>query len=175
MSYTALWWTIGIQTIVIIVYDILLRGAKKAGAKQAVKELTKVEVVATSLNDLAKQVHDLSSSKGWWDDQKDSEGVLIYDEVCEQVPLKLVLIHSETSEAVEVYRETKDLAELRKSKFVLDKNGAMKPVGFDSEISDVLIRALDLTHALGIDIDKAVSDKHAYNQTRAHRHGGKRA
>lgn len=45
----------------------------------------------------------------------------------------------------------------------------------EEELADVIIRALDTAGTLRIDIDRAVRIKHAYNETRPHRHGGKLA
>jgi hypothetical protein len=39
----------------------------------------------------------------------------------------------------------------------------------------VEIRLHDLATRLGIDLEKEILEKHAYNQTRSHRHGGKLA
>lgn len=65
-----------------------------------------------------------------------------------------------------------------------DANGAMieladiqvlhKPEGVPSELADVLIRIGDMAYLYGIDLEKAVEEKMAYNKTRSFRHGGKR-
>ena len=55
---------------------------------------------------------------------------------------------------------------------VPSENG--KPEGFGVEIADAIIRCLDLTEALGIDIGERILEKHEYNGTRPHRHGGKK-
>jgi hypothetical protein len=53
-----------------------------------------------------------------------------------------------------------------------DYDGALrKPVGFMSELADIVIRVFDLTGALGGDLDAAVRYKMAYNKTRKHKHG----
>lgn len=52
---------------------------------------------------------------------------------------------------------------------------AGKPEGFVVELADVVIRIADLCGALGLDLAEAIEIKHAYNATRAYRHGGKRA
>ena len=83
--------------------------------------------------------------------------------VAKNIPEKLCLIHSEVSEALEDYRD---------GNLQADYEGS-KPVGFPSEMADILIRVFDLAGALGIDLDKAVAEKMAYNRTRPHRHGGK--
>lgn len=48
-----------------------------------------------------------------------------------------------------------------------------KPEGVASEIADILIRTLDFANGHGIDIEAAVANKVAYNQTRRHKHGRK--
>jgi NTP pyrophosphatase (non-canonical NTP hydrolase) len=73
-------------------------------------------------------------------------------------PLELIcLIHSELSEAVEEYR----------------KDGI--DGGFALELADVVIRVLDMCEYLNIDLESYMTKKHAYNQTREYRHGGKLA
>jgi NTP pyrophosphatase (non-canonical NTP hydrolase) len=138
-----------------------------------------------SLNDLRDQAHKNSCEKGWWDDQVTPgtatmqvvnkyrvargqeplayEFALASHKVAKNIPEKLCLIHSEVSEALEDYRD---------GNLQADYEGS-KPVGFPSEMADILIRVFDLAGALGIDLDKAVAEKMAYNRTRPHRHGGK--
>jgi len=72
-----------------------------------------------------------------------------------KVPAVLALIHSEVSEALEAFR--KDDA-----------------ANFREEMADTLIRVLDLSMGLGIDMDAEVSAKLAKNRTRGYRHGGNR-
>jgi dCMP deaminase len=45
----------------------------------------------------------------------------------------------------------------------------------EEEVADIIIRALDFAKERNIDLAKAVKRKHEFNQTREHRHGGKRA
>jgi NTP pyrophosphatase (non-canonical NTP hydrolase) len=51
--------------------------------------------------------------------------------------------------------------------------GEDKPIGFASELADVVIRVMDLAEAMGIDLEREILLKHEYNLTREHRHGGK--
>jgi len=69
------------------------------------------------------------------------------------VPALLALIHSEVSEALEAYRDEKPL---------------------DEELADVIIRVLDLSDRLGVDIGKTVREKVEKNKLRGFRHGRKR-
>ena len=41
----------------------------------------------------------------------------------------------------------------------------------EEELADIVIRALDVSRRLGIDIMRAIGAKHAYNVTRPFRHG----
>ena len=69
------------------------------------------------------------------------------------VPACLCLIHSEVSEALEAYRDEKPLGE---------------------ELADILIRTLDLTDRLNVNIDQEVKNKIEKNKLRGFRHGRKR-
>lgn len=51
----------------------------------------------------------------------------------------------------------------------------VKPLGIPIELADVIIRILDTCAAYRIDIDQAMAIKMTFNETRAQRHGGKRA
>lgn len=124
-----------------------------------------------SINEWVRACHSLSKSKGWYEGQTDRVRDGLDDNHIdklkeEHIPEKLCLIHSEVSEALEAYREG-DMG------FRLGKNG--KPEGFDAEIADIVIRCFDLAGALDIDLESAIRMKHEFNETRPHRHGGKRA
>ncbi|MDN4525347.1 MazG nucleotide pyrophosphohydrolase domain-containing protein [Fictibacillus fluitans] len=67
----------------------------------------------------------------------------------------LALIHSEVSEALEA-----------------DRKGDAE--NFAEELADVCIRIFDLCGARGIDLEKAIINKMAYNKNRSHKHGGKK-
>lgn len=112
----------------------------------------------------------------------------------------IALLHSEVTEAFEAYRngepdlwyehtvEVHDDGGIRSEKSG-PKSGSAdqraltgtfdgvevlgKPQGIASELADVLIRVLDMAEEKRIPLLQAVFDKHAYNQTRAYRHGNK--
>lgn len=120
-----------------------------------------------NLSTLQAAAHENSLSKGFWDDQKGPSGRLVPELVEEQIPLKLALIHSEVSEALEEYRNGHPAAEVR------IEDG--KPEGIPVELADAVIRIFDLCGACGIDLEDVVRQKMIFNATRPHRHGGKRA
>lgn len=101
------------------------------------------------LNELALEVIEINTSKGW-NCLKPEEWDDTY-----KVPAILGLIHSEVSEALEAFR-------------VGDKDN------FIEELADVVIRVIDCTGGLGMDIDSAIRAKLEKNKTRTYRHGGKR-
>jgi NTP pyrophosphatase (non-canonical NTP hydrolase) len=106
-----------------------------------------------TISELVKEAHSLACEKGWWPNVEDFS-----------VPEKLALIHSEVSEALEAYRNGEPLLHV--------VNG--KPEGMTAELADVVIRVADLCGALGVDLERAIALKHAYNATRPFRHGGKK-
>jgi NTP pyrophosphatase (non-canonical NTP hydrolase) len=93
-----------------------------------------------------KEVHEYAKDKGWWDRPR-------------PIPELLCLLHSEVSEALEAYRN--DIP-----------NDASH--GLAEELADLVIRVWDMSEALGLDIAKAVNEKHQKNLLRPYRHGGKK-
>jgi NTP pyrophosphatase (non-canonical NTP hydrolase) len=78
---------------------------------------------------------------------------------------QLMLIVSEAAEALEAVRTGNIDA--------YNDPTSGKPEGLPSELADVAIRNFDLADMLGIDLTRALEEKHSYNLGRAHRHGGK--
>ena len=115
-----------------------------------------------NLNHLRDEVFNLAREKGWYEGR---------DEVPDAIWIgaKLALIHSEVSEALEEVRTLNCGHALWEIYYGPND----KPEGLPVELADIIIRTLDLCGALGIDIERAVHEKHAYNATRPHRHGGK--
>jgi len=103
----------------------------------------------TSMNELAVEIIAINTANGW--------NVLKAEqwEDTYKVPAVLALIHSEVSEALEGFRK-------------FDKEN------FTEELADVIIRVLDCTGGLGLDIDSAVRAKLEKNKTRGFKHGGKK-
>ncbi len=78
------------------------------------------------------------------------------------IPEMLALVHSEVSEALADYRDGKMPTTLR-------EDG--KPVGFASELADIVIRVCHMAGALDIDLEHEIRIKAAFNETRPHKHG----
>jgi hypothetical protein len=121
--------------------------------------------------DMIQEVVAFLKDKGWYED-----GRSVGDEIA--------LLHSECSEALEEFRagRMKTCYEVRNmagdliaySDEPAEDNGTLrKPVGFASELADVLIRLLDDADRHKVDLVAEFRIKMAYNRTRPVRHGGK--
>lgn len=124
-------------------------------------------MLLTPLNELSTAIHANAVAKGWWEDDRPFTEII-------------ALIHSEVSEALEEYRnghEPNEVYASHKDAQACSPPCApgLKPEGVPIELADVIIRILDYAGYTGMDIDSAVERKMAYNATRPHRHGGKRA
>lgn len=103
----------------------------------------------TTLNKLAAEINEINRANGWQVTKPEEWGDTY------KIPGILALIHSEVSEALEGFRRN-------------DREN------FAEEMADVLIRVLDCTGGLAIDIDLEIAKKLEKNKGREHRHGGKR-
>jgi chromosome segregation ATPase len=117
------------------------------------------------LNYYAELCHYNARDNGWWHDDDPT-----IEKEIGIVGSKLLMIHSEISEATEELRDIKLFSEFSQPSY--SEGG--KPEGFAVELADTLIRLFDLAGYLGIDLDDLVNEKLEYNKTRGHRHGGKK-
>lgn len=129
---------------------------------------------------LAGKIHKIAREKGFWDTDRN-------------VGELLMLVVSELGEALEAHRKGKksDLMSYNESIKELMKKGFWDEPGdlfkdwrkqffeayikdtFEDEIADTIIRLLDLSEGLGIDIEWHINEKIKYNQTREKLHGKK--
>ena len=111
------------------------------------------------LGDMAERAHNNSVAHGFWTNKQPEE----------YIPEKLCLIHSEVSEALEVYRDTDRNTDLMNKVWFRESDG--KPEGFGPELADIVIRVGDLAHALNVDLDEEVGRKMSFNEGRPFKHG----
>lgn len=104
---------------------------------------------STVISDLGREIIAINTANGW-NVMQPEQWADTY-----KVPGVLALIHSEVSEALEAFRKD-------------DK------ANFIEELADVLIRVLDCSEGLGMDIEAAIRAKLEKNKGRGFRHGGKR-
>jgi len=100
------------------------------------------------LNKIMNKIREINDMNGW----------IIPEDAWEQetfIPTKLMLIVSESSEALEEFRNND-----------FDK--------FKVELADIMIRILDLCSGLKIDIEKEILHKLEINKSRGYKHGNKK-
>lgn len=107
-----------------------------------------------NLNDLADEANEIAVSKGF---------VPLGEEV--NIDQSLMLAVGELAEAQDELRHGHTTDEVY---FCDEKPG---PQGFVIEIADAIIRLLQLSARLDLDIDAAVRDKMAFNRQRPWKHG----
>ena len=96
-------------------------------------------------------VHLTAIEKGWWQQERNNGECI-------------ALMHSELSEALEGLRAADGIAPSDKLEGFLS---------VEEEFADTIIRIMDLCERRNWRLADAIAAKLAYNETRAHRHGGK--
>lgn len=106
-----------------------------------------------TIKDFADEAYEIAVEHGWYEN-----GVTL--------PEAIVSIHCEASEAFQEWRQGHLTTET-----YTGADG--KPEGVPMELADIVIRVFSFCAGAGIDIEKALEEKQAYNRTRPYRHGGK--
>jgi NTP pyrophosphatase (non-canonical NTP hydrolase) len=118
-------------------------------------------------------LHELCKRIAAW---RDSKGFLT---VWKNVPLKLMLIVTELSEAMEAYRhldtKTLNFCQHHGGSSIPSQELATKQYeilgNFREELADTAIRLFDLAGSLNIDLEKEIIKKMEINEGRPHLHG----
>jgi NTP pyrophosphatase (non-canonical NTP hydrolase) len=122
------------------------------------KTMEKIELVA-GLNESAQIIFQNNKEKGFWDKERN-------------VGEMLMLVVSELGEAMESHRI--GLMTTNEDWLLYAATGDFKSTlkdKFEDEISDAIIRLLDMSAGLGIDLETHINAKVAYNATRQRLHG----
>lgn len=106
------------------------------------------EFIAAFFN-VSTEVNRIAKSKGWWDEER-NDGEII------------ALMHSELSEGLEYLRNKVKLSD------------HIPFTGIEEELADVIIRIMDYGVARKLDIARALLSKINFNESREHKHGGKK-
>lgn len=107
---------------------------------------------------MQERTHQVAVDHGWFD-VKRSDATVFTE--------KMLLIHSELSEAVEAFRRGDNMKQIGW------EQNEFKPAGIATELADAVIRLMDMCEALDIPVAEAIVIKNRYNATREYRHGGK--
>ena len=120
------------------------------------------------INQLAKQIHDNAVKKGFWVD--------------DNFAAKIMLVVTELSESVEAHRNNdykaidsklyEYLKEIESNNYIFNETfkNKVKDGVFD-EIADAIIRLLDISAHLNMDVEKHIEMKMQYNLGRGYLHG----
>jgi NTP pyrophosphatase (non-canonical NTP hydrolase) len=101
------------------------------------------------IRELSKKIHANAVEHGFWESPEVSN-----------FGLKIALIHSEVSEALEAHREGNS------------PSPTLPQFSWtEEELADAMIRILDLAENKGFDLGNAILSKHNFNCTRPHKHG----
>lgn len=107
----------------------------------------------TTINEIADEVHASAKAKGFHPDTE-TERQFIANQ-CNNM-------HGEVQELWDAWRKGEQ------------ENPCDKDIGLscsEEELADIIIRALDVSRRLGIDIERAINVKHLYNTKRPYKHG----
>ena len=112
-----------------------------------------------TLNEMGQECHQIAVEHGFWPESRSwpyDKEQYTFNGADLMVGVKLALIHSEVSEALEEYRVKRDEQE------------NIRNLG--CELVDAIVRIVELCHYLGFDMDNAYAGIVGNNRNRPYRH-----
>lgn len=106
--------------------------------------------------------HEYAKPKGFWDGDAGNEKG------------KLLLMHTELSEAAEVMREGDSEYVIKEEHPYVNMEQTRPFSKLEMELADTIIRILDYAEFKGFNIGEAILAKHEINMQRPFKHGGKK-
>lgn len=113
-----------------------------------------LRLAASAGQALQRICHERAVEAGWWHCPVTGEPSTPEYIHTTMIPQKLLLVHSEISEACEAHRKN------------LKDTHLPRRDGVEVELADAAIRIFDLAGALGLDIGAAIAEKMDYNAKR---------
>lgn len=111
-------------------------------------------------NFLSKEIMPDRKKAKWWNNPLDGQS----PEYFHQVPLKLALIHSEVTEALEAHRRSYIDNE---GNIVWQPDDKLPHVnGLTKELGDTIIRCIEIAEALNLDLGVAIAETLSHNKMR---------
>ncbi len=108
------------------------------------------------INELVKEIHSKNIEAGWWNNPETGESLLNQSFTPYVIATKMLLVHTELSEATEGYRKN-----------LMDDKLPHRSM-IEVELADAVIRILDLAGAAGVtDLGGAIQEKREFNKTRS--------
>lgn len=133
------------------------------------------------LQNLTREINDRNGWSKRADELVESRDAAGYRD---HIITKLALVTTEVAEAIEEIRKGSGYTEVYYSKSssegiavvgYADAAPAGKPEGVPTELADIVIRVMDISSELGVDLQSAIEEKLEYNAKRGYMHGGKLA
>ena len=117
-----------------------------------------------AFRNIMRRVNRTAKKSGFWEDlSKMSKGCLVDEAERARICQHIALVHSELSEMLEAIRHGNP-----PSDHIPEFSGA------EEEAADVVIRLMNICAQQGWRLAEAIEAKAQYNETRPHKHGGKR-
>ncbi len=117
-----------------------------------------LRLLCEGLNESAQVIFENNKEKGFWDEKRN-------------IGELLMLVVTELSEALDAHQKGRFSSEIDENPISPELFKETVKDTFEDEIADAVIRLLDLSAGLGINLEAHIRAKVAYNKTRERLHG----